>query len=79
MFQPNIITQAAADAITVNVYYNDNTYAWTPRKYLQGEKEDVYTNHDIKHVCAPVVHPETGETITSYKKLANDPVMRKLG
>ena len=29
---------------------------------------------DIEHFCAGVVHPETGETITSYKKLIADPI-----
>ena len=67
----NIIMQADVDAITVNVYYNDNSYALTQRKYVQGEKE-TSADHDIEYFCAPVVHPEMGETITSYKKLAND-------
>jgi hypothetical protein len=31
---------------------------------------------DIDHFCAPVVHPVTGETISRYQKLANDPVTR---
>ena len=31
---------------------------------------------DIEHFCAPVVHPTTGETITQYRKLANDPATR---
>lgn len=77
IYQPNIITQEAVDAITANVYYNDDTYTWTPRKYLQGEK-DINYDRDIEHFCALVVHPETGETITSYKKLANDPRMNKI-
>ena len=38
------------------------------------------SNHDadLEHFCAPVVHPETGETITSYKKLQRNPVMKKI-
>jgi hypothetical protein len=28
---------------------------------------------DIEHFCVPVVHPKTGEVITKYRKLANDP------
>ena len=66
-FQRNIITQAAVDAVTANVYYDDNMYAWAPSKYLRGDKGNSNTNHDIKHFCALVVHPKTGETITSYK------------
>ena len=33
--------------------------------------------HDINidHFCAPVIHPVTGESITSYKKLARDPLL----
>ena len=29
----------------------------------------------LEHFCAPVVHPVTGESITSYKKLARDPLL----
>ena len=32
---------------------------------------------DIEHMCAPVVHPVTGETITKYQKLAQDPVTKE--
>ena len=28
-----------------------------------------------EHFCAPVIHPHTGESITKYKKLVNDPVL----
>ena len=30
---------------------------------------------DIEHFCAPVIHPVTGEHITTYKKLQNDPLL----
>ena len=76
LHHPNIITQAGVDAITANVYYNDDKYAWIPRKYIQCEKEKG-ADHDIENFCAPVVHPDTGETITSYKKLINDLRMSK--
>ncbi|KAL7426973.1 hypothetical protein ACHAXH_000515 [Discostella pseudostelligera] len=40
----------------------------------------VPNNHTIpwtcEHFCAPVIHPITGKSITNYKKLAADPVMR---
>ena len=29
---------------------------------------------DIQHFCMPVIHPVTGEHITNYMKLKNDPV-----
>ena len=50
---------------------------WVPRDLLIGnvtersDKLNAY-NVDIEHFCAAVVHPDTGETITQYKKLAND-------
>ena len=28
------------------------------------------------HYCAPAIHPETKEVITSYKKLIKDTIMR---
>ena len=33
---------------------------------------------DIEHFCAAVIRPDTGETVTQYKKLANDPNNAKL-
>ena len=35
-------------------------------------------NVNIEHYCAPVVHPVTGETITQYKKLAKDPLLKDI-
>ena len=32
---------------------------------------------DVERFCAPVVHPKTGETITSYRKLAKDQVAKE--
>ena len=29
-------------------------------------------------MCAPVVHPATGETITQYRKLVKDPVTKQV-
>ena len=37
-----------------------------------GEGQDV----NIEHMCALVIHPVTGECISSYKKLARDPLLR---
>ena len=61
LHQPNIITQAAIDMLTANVYYGANTACWTPNKYLQFDPAETGTGPvDIEHVCAPVVHPTTG-------------------
>eukprot|EP00804_Cyclotella_cryptica_P028752 CCRYP_008237-RA/>CCRYP_008237-RA protein AED:0.41 eAED:0.41 QI:0/0/0/1/0/0/2/0/217 len=35
-------------------------------------------NADIEHMCAGVVHPTTGEAITSYKKLIVCPLLREV-
>ena len=46
---------------------------------IQPRQPDM-NNHVIpepcEHFCAPVIHPITGESITTYKKLAADPVMK---
>ncbi len=31
-----------------------------------------------EHFCAPVIHPVTGESITKYKKLVDDPITRHI-
>ena len=33
---------------------------------------------NIEHYCAPVVHPVTGKTITQYKKLSNNPLLKEI-
>ena len=51
---------------------------WTPRDILahsptKRASVDGFQDFDIDYFCTAVVHPDTGETITQYKKLANDP------
>ena len=56
--------------------------AWLPNGFIVAQPAQ--RNHDgttigdvdMEHFCAPVVHPVTGKTITSYKKLADDPITR---
>jgi hypothetical protein len=36
-----------------------------------------YTDVDLEHLCAPVIHPDTGELITKYQKLQRDPVLKE--
>ena len=38
--------------------------------------EEVHAPDNLQHFCAPVIHPTTGEIITSYKRLVNDPKLR---
>jgi hypothetical protein len=44
---------------------------FTPRHYVRKAYEDHIPNY--AHFASPMVHPKTGETITSYKRLMNDP------
>ncbi len=34
--------------------------------------------HKFEHYANPMVHPVTGETISSYKKMMNDPTTAKV-
>ena len=40
--------------------------------------EEVHAPENLQHFCAPVIHPTTGEIITSYKRLVNDPKFRNV-
>ncbi len=44
---------------------------FTPRHFMCKAYEDRIPNY--AHFASPMVHPKTGETITSYKRLMNDP------
>ena len=77
-----MISQEAINLVTEATYYGDNMDVWTPNVFLTADTSSSHgtSNYDadIEHFCAPVVHPDTGETISNYKKLANDPVMREV-
>ena len=77
MHSPNIIAFQAVDHVT-NSVYNDSNKAWHPRAFLSSSPSNlaVRTDADIDHMCAGVVHPTTGETINSYKKLIACPLLR---
>ena len=56
---------------------------WTPNSILKHSPTERQSNNkwydvNIKHLCAAVVYPDTGVTLTQYKKLANDPNNTKL-
>ena len=40
--------------------------------------EEIHSQENIQHFCAPVIHPKTGELITSYKRLAKDPDLKEV-
>ena len=68
---PRIISQEAVNFVTTGVW-NDPASTFLPRCF-QPKMEEEATMLDMEHFCAPVVHPKTGEVITKYQKLANDP------
>ena len=77
---PNIISQEAVNFIT-NKVYGELDDVWLPDTFIVANPTARNTNVndlDIEHFCAGVVHPTTGETITQYRKLARDPLMRDL-
>jgi hypothetical protein len=74
----NIISQEAINLLTDQIHNNTKT-TWVPSAFITSSpstNDNRKGNYDadIKHFCAPVIHPITGETITNYKKLAKDPV-----
>ena len=79
---PILISQEAVNLLTKQVW--DAPYdRWTPRDILHHSPTERQTSEnfhdvDIEHFCAAVIHLDTGETVTQYKKLANDPNNEKL-
>ena len=75
---PNIISQEAVNFLTEQVYYNEDPHTWTPSEFVSSSPTKVESSLDvdIEHFCAGVVHPITGETISSYRKLIMDPITR---
>ena len=65
----NIISQQASTFLTKEVW-NNSPQLVTPENLRP--KEDL-TATNLEHLAMPMVHPTTGELISSYKKLMNDP------
>jgi hypothetical protein len=72
--QHNIISQQALHLLANNVCYNSNPN-FTPRN-LRPQDQTHATN--LEHLAMPMIHPKTGETITSYKKLMHNPTTRDI-
>jgi hypothetical protein len=66
---PAIISQEALNALCFHGI-NFAQHSTTPSQFPGP------TQPDLIHLANPVVHPITGEHITSYEKLAKDPVTR---
>ena len=74
----HMISQEAVNLLT-NIVYKDVRNMWLSDDFITDSSTSKSPDHydiDIKHFCAAVVHPETGETITQYNKLAKDPATR---
>ena len=76
IYHSNIISPDAVNHVTERLYFREKNDSWVPDKFLQPTGTSPQ-NIDVENFCAPVVHPVTGETITSYKKLAQDPITRE--
>ena len=81
MAHVNIVSPEPVNFLTAKVYSEVNE-TWLPNDFIVAQpaqcNHDGTTIGDVDNCffCAPVVHPVTVETITSYKKLADDPITR---
>jgi hypothetical protein len=71
---PNLIAFSKVNKLTEDGYYWEK-HIWYPGAFLTSRLNRQYGDYDceIKHMCAGVTHPVTGQTITNYKKLATMP------
>jgi hypothetical protein len=65
-----LISQQALNAMTMREAINAPAI-FTPRHFVCKAYKDHIPNY--AHFASPMVHPKTSETITSYKRLMNDP------
>ena len=65
-----LISQQALNAMTMPESIKAPV-VFTPRHFVCKAYKDHIPNY--AHFTSPMVHPQTGETITSYKRLMNDP------
>jgi hypothetical protein len=63
-----LISQEAINNLLMDDLHHDLT-CFTPDNLQPTATPDI----DFEHLAMPMVHPVTGETISSYKKLKNDP------
>ena len=68
--QQRVVTRHAINMLTT-VERESCQRIFTPTKLLPPIVMDLPSH--LEHFCSPMVHPITGETISSYKKLMHDP------
>ena len=69
-----MISQEAINLLLMDDIDNELTKLTPLKLQPQPINQQVYA-----HYAMPMVHPVTGKTITSYKKLMKDPVTQDLG
>ena len=76
----HIIYQESVNLVTEKIFYGKPVNHWTPRAFFTASPTtgNSILDVDIDHLCAPVIHPITGEMITKYQKLVKDPVTRDI-
>ncbi|NCG02080.1 MAG: hypothetical protein GWP22_01255, partial [Actinomycetales bacterium] len=73
-----LISHEAINFITHNVWFEDEAIH-KPTKFNDAPITERHAPApDLEHFANGVVHPVTGETITKYKTLANDPATREV-
>jgi hypothetical protein len=70
----NIISQQAINFLT-NKFWNNSAPIHTPTSLRPKEKA---TATNLDHFLMPMIHPTTGKTIMSYKKLMHDPATMEI-
>jgi hypothetical protein len=70
-----LISQHALNAMTMQEALTP-PMVFTPKKFVSLAYEDNVPNYE--HFASPMIHPTAGETISSYKRLMNDPETAKV-
>ena len=70
----NIISRQAINFLTDKVWH-DSPQHFTPKNL---RPKEAATAAKFEHLAMPMVHPTTGKTISSYKKLMNDPATKEI-
>ncbi len=70
-----IVTRQAINVLTIQEEAEANN-KFTPRCLMKHAKK--CNSMMFEHFASPMVHPITGKTISSYKKLMNDPATAKV-
>jgi hypothetical protein len=76
------ITQEALQAIALSTIQSapSKQFPFTHCNQKSESKPDEEYHHSpgMEHFCAPVIHPTSGEIISSYKKLSKDPELKEV-